>query len=84
MSLTSIEFILFLLGAVVVLQVTPRSMRTVLLTIVNFIFFYIGSGISGTLVLISVLEVVYIGARVISISNKKENLSANKRICLLW
>lgn len=84
MSLTSIEFILFLLGAVVVLQVTPRSMRTVLLTIVNFIFFYIGSGISGTLVLISVLAVVYIGARVISISNKKENLSANKRICLLW
>lgn len=83
MSLASIEFILFLIGVVGILQVTPRSMRTALLTIVNFIFFYIGSGLSGTLVLISVLIVVYVGARVISISNKKENISSNKRICLL-
>lgn len=66
MSLISIEFALFLLGAVAALQIAPCVMKPALLAGLNLVFFYCGSGLPGTVVLLFVLAIIYVTARLLS------------------
>ena len=66
MSLVSIGFFVFLAISTLALRVTPRAARLWLLALLNLVFFYVGAGIRGLLVLIYVLVVAYVFARLVA------------------
>lgn len=65
MSLVSIQFFVFLAISVLALRMAPRVSRLWLLAILNLIFFYVGAGPRGMLVLLYVLAAAYVFARLI-------------------
>lgn len=66
MSLVSIGFFVFLVTSVLALRVTPRGARLWLLALLNLVFFYVGAGFRGMLVLLYVLVVSYVFARLVA------------------
>lgn len=66
MSLVSIGFFVFLAISTLALRVTPRVARLWLLALLNLVFFYVGAGFRGLLVLIYVLVVAYVFARLVA------------------
>ena len=72
MSLVSIQFFVFLAISVLALRIAPRVSRLWLLAILNLIFFYVGAGLRGTLVLLYVLAAAYVFARLIGSAANEE------------
>ena len=66
MSLVSIQFFIFLAISVLALRVTLRVARLWLLALLNLVFFYVGAGFRGLLVLLYVLVVAYVLARLVA------------------
>lgn len=66
MSLVSLQFFVFLVLSILMLRIAPRMARLSLLALFNLVFFYVGAGFRGLLVLIYVLVVAYVFARLVA------------------
>lgn len=66
MSLVSIEFFIFLVVSILMIRIVPRAARLWLIATLNLVFFCVGAGLRGLLVLLYVLVVAYVFARLVS------------------